>query len=65
MENESAEDILRTDFMSSPQKRIFVNICNKCKKEMPFDDKKSNENWKVYKNECNCGCKEHTMKFLT
>lgn len=30
-------------------------ICNKCGNEMPIDKEMSNENWKVYKNECPCG----------
>lgn len=32
-------------------------ICNKCKKVMPIDREKSNDNWMVYKKECPCGGK--------
>lgn len=30
-------------------------ICDKCGKEMPLDNEKSNENWQVYKQDCVCG----------
>ena len=32
-------------------------ICKKCGKEIPIDEEKSNDNWKVYKTECPCGGK--------
>jgi len=30
-------------------------ICKKCGKEMPIDKEKSNKNWIVYRNKCECG----------
>ncbi len=34
-----------------------ICVCDKCGKEMPKDEEKSNHNWAVYKNDCECGGK--------
>jgi len=33
----------------------LIQVCKDCGKEMPVDEKKSNENWTVYKKKCVCG----------
>lgn len=42
-------------------KNKVICVCDTCGKDMPKDEEKSNVNWTVYKNVCECGGKS-TLK---
>lgn len=44
------------------KKKEIKFVCSKCGKDMPVDKEKSNENWTVYKTQCECGGKSQ-IKF--
>lgn len=50
------ENINPKNNMKKKQIEIKI-ICDKCGKDMPKDEEKSNENWHVAKENCPCGGK--------